>query len=102
LVPDGLSFNIPGFILEAAAQQAIPTMFQGAFWVEQGGLASYGPDFYDMARQAACLVDKILKGADPAEIPVEVNPKLDLLVDCVNQRLVPNPAHPDQPVSKVR
>jgi putative ABC transport system substrate-binding protein len=81
LVPDGLSFNIPGFILEAAARQAIPTMFQGAFWVEQGGLASYGPDFYDMARQAARLVDKILKGANPAEIPVEVNPKIKFAIN---------------------
>jgi putative ABC transport system substrate-binding protein len=81
LVPDGLSFNIPGFILEAAAQQAVPTMFVGAFWVEQGGLASYGPDFYDMGRQAARLVDKILKGADPAEIPVEVNPKIEFAIN---------------------
>jgi putative ABC transport system substrate-binding protein len=81
LVPDGLSLNIPGFILEAAAQRAIPTMFVGAFWVERGGLASYGPDFYDMARQAARLVDKILKGADPAEIPVEVNPKIEFAIN---------------------
>ena len=45
LAPDALSFNIPGFVLEAASLQAIPTMFAGAFWVERGGLVSYGPDF---------------------------------------------------------
>jgi putative ABC transport system substrate-binding protein len=68
--------NIPGFILEASSQQTIPTMFiTGAFWMERGVLASYGPDYHEIGRQAARLVDKILKGADPAEIPVEVNPK---------------------------
>ena len=45
LAPDSLSFNIPGFVLEAASRQAIPTMFPGAFWVERGGLVSYGSDF---------------------------------------------------------
>jgi putative ABC transport system substrate-binding protein len=81
LAPDALSFNIPGFVLEAASQQAIPTMFAGAFWVERGGLASYGPDFYAMGRQSARLVDKILKGANPAEIPVEVNPTIEFAIN---------------------
>ena len=76
-----LSLNIPGFVLEATAQRAIPTMFAGAFWVEQGGFASYGPDFYQSGWQAARLVDKILKGVDPAEIPVEVNPKIELAIN---------------------
>ena len=56
-------------------------MFDAAFWAEQGGLASYGPDFYESGRQAARLVDKILKGATPAEIPVEVNPKIELAIN---------------------
>jgi putative ABC transport system substrate-binding protein len=56
-------------------------MFDAAFWVEQGGLASYGPDFYETGRQAARLVDKILKGAHPGEIPVEVNPKIEFLIN---------------------
>lgn len=81
LKPPGLSLNISGFILEAAIQQQIPSMFEGAFWVERGGLASYGPDYYDTGRQAARLVDKILKGAKPAEIPVEVNPKIELAIN---------------------
>ena len=81
LMPRSLALNIPGFILEAAAQRAIPTMFDGAFWVERGGLASYGPDFHDSGRQAARLVDKILKGTKPAEIPVEVNPKIEFVIN---------------------
>ena len=44
LAPEGASLNLPGFVLEATTQQAVPTMFDAAFWVEQGALASYGPD----------------------------------------------------------
>jgi ABC-type uncharacterized transport system substrate-binding protein len=82
LGPISASLNILGFILEAASQQAIPTMFGGAaFWEERGALASYGPDFHETGRQAARLVDKILKGANPAEIPVEVNPKIEFAIN---------------------
>jgi putative tryptophan/tyrosine transport system substrate-binding protein len=76
LAPRPISLNIPGFILEAAVQRGIPTMFDTPFMVEQGGLASYGPDGYESGRQAARLLDKILKGAAPAEIPVEANPNI--------------------------
>jgi putative ABC transport system substrate-binding protein len=75
------SLNIPGFVLEATSQQAIPTMCDLSFLVERGGLASYGPDLHEMGRQAARLVDKILKGANPAEIPVEVNPKIEFAIN---------------------
>jgi putative tryptophan/tyrosine transport system substrate-binding protein len=82
LGPISASLNILGFILETSSQQAIPTMFGGAaFWVERGALASYGPDFHETGRQAARLVDKILKGADPAEIPVEVNTKIEFAIN---------------------
>jgi len=81
LRPATPSLNIPGFILEAAAQRAIPTMFNSTFWVERGALASYGPDEYETGRQAARLVDKIIKGADPAEIPVEVNTKIRFAIN---------------------
>jgi putative tryptophan/tyrosine transport system substrate-binding protein len=49
--------------------------------VERGGLTSYGPDFYASGRQTARLVDKILKGTKPAEIPVEVNPKVEFAIN---------------------
>ena len=76
LQPHSVSLNIPGFILETASQRGIPTMFDYSFWAECGGLASYGTDAHESGRQAARLVDKIIKGANPAEIPVEVNPKI--------------------------
>ena len=81
LAPEGASLNLPGFVLEATTQRAVPTMFDAAFWVEQGALASYGPDYYDTGRQAARLVDKILNGAHPAEIPVEVNSKIEFVIN---------------------
>lgn len=77
LSPLSVSLNIPGLIREAAA----PTMFDSGFHVERGALASYGPDYYDTGKQAARLVDKILKGANPAVIPVEVNSKIELVIN---------------------
>lgn len=72
------SLNIPGFILEAAARAAIPTMFHSHFYVERGALASYGADRLEMGRQAARLVDKILRGARPADLPVEQANRFEL------------------------
>jgi putative ABC transport system substrate-binding protein len=82
LSPYSLSLNIPGLILDAAAQQGIPTMFSSTFWPEeQGALASYAPNTYETGKQAARLVAKILKGTKPAEIPVEVNSKIEFVIN---------------------
>ena len=81
LVPNRISLNIPGFILEMSSQRAIPTMCEVSFFVERGALASYGPELHEMGRQAARLVDKILKGAKPAEIPVEVSLKVEFVIN---------------------
>jgi putative ABC transport system substrate-binding protein len=81
VVPRSLSLNIPGFAREATSRQRIPTMFFGAWHVENGGLASYGPAFYESGRQAARLVDKILKGTNPGEIPVEVNNNIEFVIN---------------------
>ena len=81
VAPRSLSLNIPGLALEATSRQRIPTMFFGPWYVEQGGLASYGPDFYQSGRQASRLVDKIIKGTNPRDIPVEVNNKIEFVVN---------------------
>ena len=78
--PRMLSQNIPGLILEIAPKRAIPTMFETPFYVERNGLASYGADKYALGHQAARLVDKILKGARPADIPVEQATKFELVI----------------------
>ena len=79
--PASVSLNIPGFIMEATAAQAMPTMFDNGYFVEHGGLVSYGPDFYASGWQAARLVDKILKGTAPREIPVEVSTQLKFVIN---------------------
>jgi putative ABC transport system substrate-binding protein len=81
LVLPSPALNINGFILEVTSQKKIPSMFATAFFTERGGLASYGPDFYESGRQAARLVDKILKGTKPADIPVEVNSKIEFVIN---------------------
>lgn len=81
LAPRSLSLNIPGFILEFAPRRAIPTMFDDPLWVERGGLASYSANYYRVGRQAARLVDKIIKGAKPADIPVEQPTRFELVVN---------------------
>jgi putative ABC transport system substrate-binding protein len=74
--------NIPGLILDVATQQGIPTMFGATFFPEErGALASYAPDTYGTGKQAARLVGKILKGTKPAEIPVEVNSKIEFVIN---------------------
>jgi putative ABC transport system substrate-binding protein len=81
LQPMCCALNIPGFVLEATSQRALPTMFTNAFYVEHGGLASYGSYNYETGRQAARLVEKIFKGAKPEEIPVEVNAELEFAIN---------------------
>jgi putative tryptophan/tyrosine transport system substrate-binding protein len=75
------AWNLLGVITETASQRGIPTMFADTFMVERGGLASYGPDSYRTGRQAARLVDKILKGEKPAVIPVEMNSDIELTIN---------------------
>lgn len=81
LAPYGTSLNLHAFIMQASTQSGLPTMSDHLFFVERGGLASYGPDSYESGRQAARLVDQILKGADPADIPVEVNTKIEFAIN---------------------
>jgi len=79
--PRLLLLNIPGLILEIAPKRAIPTMFDDVFYVERAGLASYAANFYGLGRQAARLVDKILKGARPSDVPVEQPTKFELVIN---------------------
>jgi putative ABC transport system substrate-binding protein len=76
-----LSSNIPGFILEVASRGVMPTMFTSGFFVERGGLASYAANTYELGKQAARIVDKILKGTRPAELPVEQSTKFELVIN---------------------
>jgi putative ABC transport system substrate-binding protein len=68
-------------ILDFAAKSRLPDNYEDRAWIESGGLLSYGPSFTDMYRRAATYVDKILKGAKPADLPVEQPIKFELLIN---------------------
>jgi len=86
LSPRFLSLNIPGFIIEAGLRQSIPTMLHASFFVEQGGLASYAANLYEVGRLAARMVDRIMKGARPADIPVEQATRFELVINMKTAR----------------
>src|SRR4030095_13289120 len=67
-------------IAELAVKSRLPTIYSGREYVEAGGLMSYGVNLDDLDRRAATYVDKILKGAKPADLPVEHPTKFELVI----------------------
>jgi len=68
-------------LIDFAAKNRLPTMFMNRDYVAAGGLMSYAPNFQEMYRHAAAYVDKILKGARPADLPVEQPTKFELVIN---------------------
>ena len=68
-------------LVHLTARTRLPAIYGRRDYVEAGGLMSYAVDFRDMMRRAATYVDKILKGAKPADLPVEQPTKFELVIN---------------------
>ena len=82
-----LVMNSPVFIahrkqvVDLAVKNRLPAIYYSTEFVEDGGLMSYGVSFTDLYRRAATYVDKILKGAKPADLPVEQPNKFEFIIN---------------------
>jgi putative ABC transport system substrate-binding protein len=81
LPPDGTTGAHRDLIVGLAARHRLPAVYSLRTFVEDGGLMSYGADQADMFRQAAGYVDRILRGADPADLPVRVPVKYETFLN---------------------
>ncbi len=68
-------------LVSLAAKHRLPTMYEHRAYPEAGGLMSYGPDIHDVFRRAAGYVDRILKGAKPADLPIEQPTKFEWVIN---------------------
>lgn len=81
LAPDGGRLEIAPALLEASLAAGLPAVFPATLYVGYGGLVSYGSDFYAEGFQAARLVERILRGTRPQDLPVEGADKIDLAIN---------------------
>jgi putative ABC transport system substrate-binding protein len=80
-VEDPLTVDYRKRIADFATEQQLPSLFGAREFVAVGGLFSYGTDLADVTRRSAGYVDKILKGANPADLPVQQPTKFDLVIN---------------------
>jgi putative ABC transport system substrate-binding protein len=85
-VVDTLTLQNRRRIVEFAAANRMAAIYETSEFVESGGLMSYGPSAADNYRRAAGYVDRILKGAKPAELPVEQPSKIELVINAKSAR----------------
>jgi putative ABC transport system substrate-binding protein len=86
ILSDALFNSARQTIVALAAQHHLPAVYEASEFVEDGGLISYGPNIDDMTRRSAAYVDKILKGAKPANLPIEQPTKFDLVINLKTAR----------------
>jgi ABC-type uncharacterized transport system substrate-binding protein len=81
ILSDSVTITHRAQLGSAALKHRLPTMFANKAYLQGGGLMSYGPDIVEVFHRAAFYVDKVLKGAKPADLPVEQPTKLELVIN---------------------
>jgi putative tryptophan/tyrosine transport system substrate-binding protein len=81
VLEDGLTLDHRRQIVELAAKHRLPAMYPTSVWTQIGGLLSYGPSIIDEYHRAAYYIDKILKGAKPADLPVEQPMRFEFVIN---------------------
>jgi putative ABC transport system substrate-binding protein len=81
VMADGFMLGKRALIIESVARHHLPTIYPYAFLAAQGGLVTYGADVVDITRRPPDYVDRILKGANPANLPVQAPTKFELVIN---------------------
>ena len=81
IIPSAVLISHPKEVAQFALKSRLLAIYYASEFAEVGGLLSYAPNFADLSRRAATYVDKILKGANPAELPVEQPTKFELVIN---------------------
>jgi putative ABC transport system substrate-binding protein len=81
VLPSGMFIGERRRLVDLTAKNRLPAVYQTRESVDAGGLMSYGPNLADLFRRVATCVDKILKGAKPADLPVEQPTKFELVIN---------------------
>jgi putative ABC transport system substrate-binding protein len=79
--PDAFVFTHRATTISLAARNNVPAVYRDSVFVRDGGLLSYGPDLGDMFHRAAPYVDRILRGAKPADLPVQLPVKFEMFIN---------------------
>jgi putative tryptophan/tyrosine transport system substrate-binding protein len=80
-MPDGFNLLNRELIIAVAGRYGVPAIYYDRIFSESGGLISYGSDFIEQFRQAAGYIDRILKGAKPADLPIQTPTKFEMIIN---------------------
>jgi putative ABC transport system substrate-binding protein len=81
VMPDGFNTSNRDLIISLAARYGVPAIFDNRQYAESGGLISYGVDLVENIRLAAGYIDRILKGAKPADLPVQQPTRFEMVIN---------------------
>jgi putative ABC transport system substrate-binding protein len=79
--PDGITSAHRQLIIDLAAKHGLPAVYPFRFFATDGGLMAYGVNVVDQFRRAASYIDRILRGAKPADLPVQAPTKFELVIN---------------------